>query len=205
MAASSMSTSNNYANAGSGSGSARVLCRIVGVACITGFVVDMAVLTFPPAFGELTWRIGFMQQMADRSILLLFGLSLMLYSALDTRSLRRQLATACLIIGILFPLSCVLVVRDAVTFQSMAVNNISVQLDRAQKQLAEIKPGADPKLQVTQEQLQNVAKQLSENAQNAQQSAKNASIKTGLSGVGNLLVVGLALLGLGRYGMRAPR
>ncbi|MGI0490296.1 HpsJ family protein [Alkalinema pantanalense CENA528] len=204
MAASSLSTP-NYANSGTGNTNARGLCRIVGVACLIGFLVDMAVLTFPPAFGELTWRIGFMQQMGDRSIILLFGLALMLYSALDTRTLRRQLAIACLAIGIIFPLSCVLVVRDAITFQNMAVNNISVQLERAQKQLAEIKPGENPQLKVTQEQLQTVAKQLSGNAQVAQQTAKNTSIKTGLSSVGNLLVVGLALLGLGRYGMRPPR
>ncbi|MBD2325252.1 HpsJ family protein [Alkalinema sp. FACHB-956] len=202
MASSSLSTPNSYTNSSSGTLYARGICRIIGVACIIGFLLDVIVLSFPPNFGELAWRMGFMQQISDRSIILLFGFGLMMASALDTRGLRKQIATACLILGIILPLSSVLVIRDAVTFQTIAVNNISTQLEQANKRLQEVQPGADPKIKVTQEQLQQVAQQLTKSAETAQQNAKTASIKTGLSGVGNLLVVGLAMIGVGRYGMR---
>lgn len=202
--ATSISASSYSSGNQSGASSAKNLCRIVGLACIVGFIVDLLVITFPPAFGQLTWRLGLMQQVSDRSIILLFGLALFLYSTLELRALRRKIALVCLVLGLVFQLSCVLVIRDAVTFQNMAVNSINTQLEQAQKRLQEVKPN-DPNLKVTQEQLQTIAKQLSDGAQNAQNQAKTTSVKTGVATVGNLVVVGLALLGLGRYGLRSSR
>ncbi|MCY7391002.1 MAG: hypothetical protein LH647_05710, partial [Leptolyngbyaceae cyanobacterium CAN_BIN12] len=61
------------------------LCQIVGLACLAGFMVDIFAITFPPNLGDLQWRIGFMQQISDRSIILLFGLALVMYGMVDFR------------------------------------------------------------------------------------------------------------------------
>ena len=46
--------------------SANGLCRIVGVACIAGFIFDVLALVFPPAVGNVEWRISLFQQIGDR-------------------------------------------------------------------------------------------------------------------------------------------
>jgi hypothetical protein len=48
-------------------------------------------------------------------------------------------------------------------------------------------------------------KQIEERSQAMQNNAKGSILKTGANSVGNLAVVGLALIGLGRYGVRPPR
>jgi len=96
-------------------------------ACLAGFLVDMIVLTFPPALGNVEWRVGFLQQLGDRSIILLLGLALIMYSWIDIRPWRRKLALACLIIGVVFNLSSVLAIRDNLKVQEMAITNISTQ------------------------------------------------------------------------------
>ena len=46
----------------------QALYCIVGLACLAGFLVDLAVLSFPPSFGSVEWRIAFLQQISDRGI-----------------------------------------------------------------------------------------------------------------------------------------
>lgn len=193
-------------NFGSSSYSPRALCRIVGFACLAGFLVDLFVLTFPPALGNIEWRIAFMQQLGDRAIILLFGLALIMYGILDYRQWRRRLALACLGVGILFCLSSVLVIRDSLTFQQQALNTISTQANQIQTQIQ--KAQEDPKSapqSLTAEQLSQASRALSAQAETVKQNTKTGVLRTGISSVGNLVVVGLALLGLGQYGARPPK
>jgi len=83
----------------------QALCCIVGLACLAGFLVDLAVLLFPPSFGSVEWRIAFLQQISDRGIILLFGLALLLHGTLQQRSWRRSLAFLCTALGAAFSLS----------------------------------------------------------------------------------------------------
>jgi hypothetical protein len=181
------------------------LCRIVGFACLAGFAIDLFALTFPPAPGSLEWRIGFLQQLGDRSIILLFGLALVMYGILDFRRWRRRLALTCLILGVLFTLSSILVIRDSLTFQQQALSTISNQATQLQSQIQ--KAQQDPKAapNITPEQLQQASQQLSNKATTLKQNAQTSVLKTGVSSVGNLVVVGLALIGLGQYGARPPK
>jgi hypothetical protein len=181
------------------------LCRIVGFACLAGFLVDLFVLTFPPALTSTEWRLGFMQQMSDRSVILLFGLALIMYGIIDLRRWRRRLAIVCLVIGVIFNLSSILVIRDGLALQQQALNNITNQASQLQTQIERVQKNPQAAPNVTPEQLQQASQALSNQTLALKQNAKTSVLKTGVSSVGNLVIVGLALIGLGQYGARPPK
>lgn len=181
------------------------LCCIVGFACLAGFLVDLAVLSFPPSLGNIEWRIGFLQQVSDRSVILLFGLALLLYGTLDIRSWRKPLSLLCMVLGVAFSLSSILVIADGINFQKQAVTTITSQAAQIESQIQKAQTDSTVAPNVTPEQLEQAAQQLKNQANTLKSNAKTSVIKTGVSSVGNLLVVGLALVGLGRYGARPPR
>jgi len=188
-----------------GSYKPQALCRIVGFACLAGFLVDLFVLTFPPAFGAIEWRIGFLQQLGDRAVILLFGLALVMYGIINFRQWRRRLALTCLVLGVLFNLSCILVIRDSLAFQQETLTKINTQAAQVQSQIQ--KAQDDPKVapNITPEKLQQASQQLSSQATSLKQNTQTSVLKTTVSSVGNLVVVGLALIGLGQYGARPPK
>ncbi|HEY9658981.1 MAG TPA: hypothetical protein V6C65_11050 [Allocoleopsis sp.] len=55
------------------------LRRILELACLVSFAVDWLILTLRPAPGNSERCINFLQQMSDRSIVLLFGVALTIY------------------------------------------------------------------------------------------------------------------------------
>lgn len=183
---------------------AKPLCRIVGIACLAGFVVDLLILALPPALGSAEWRTGFLQQVSDRSIILLFGSALTIYGSLETRALRKQLGMACLAIGVIYLLSCVLVIRDGLTLNDLAAKNIATQAAQVQTQIQNAKNDPKAAPNVTPEQLQQAAQTVDTRAVSLKQNAKTGILKTANAIVGNLVVIGIALISLGRYGMR-PR
>ena len=56
----------------------QAIARIVGFTCLFGFLADMIVLALPVGAGA-AWRANLLQQMGDRSIVLLMGLALLVY------------------------------------------------------------------------------------------------------------------------------
>jgi hypothetical protein len=181
------------------------LCVIVGLACLAGFAVDLFVLTYPPSFGALEWRVGFMQQVSDRSVILLFGLALLMYGVLDIRTWRRQLAMGCMVLGAVFLLSSVLVIRDSATLQRDTLSKITGQATQIQTQINQLQSNPQAARNLTPEQLQEALKRLTAQSENLQRNATTGILRTGIASVGNLIVIGLALLGLGRYGANPPR
>lgn len=182
------------------------LCLIVGLACLAGFLVDSLILAVPLNPIDLQWRINFFQQMSDRSIILLFGLSLVIYGLLNNRKLRKRLSLICLLLGTAFVLSGVLVVRDNLKFQDLTLANITnqevqvrTQIESAQADPASLAP------EITPEALQQATQLLSERAETVKQNAKTGVLKVAASSVGNLLVIGIALIGIGRFGAQAGR
>jgi hypothetical protein len=195
-------TTPTYTN---GTYSIKALCRLVGIACLAGFLIDLLVLTFPINLGEMQWRMGFLQQVGDRSIILLFGLALFMYGIIDSRVGRKRLAFLCILLGILFNLSSILVIRDSLAFQQQAFNTIERQESEVKSQIQKVQenPALAPK--VTPEQLKQATQQLGDRVETLKQNAQTSTLKTSVGSVGNLVVVGLALLGLGQYGLRPPR
>lgn len=180
------------------------LSIIVGLACIAGFVVDLAIISLPPDPFNIQWRISILQQVGDRSVVLLFGLALLMFGLLDSRGLRKRYALFCLMLGVAFTLSGVLVVRDSLKFQSMAISNITnqeaevrTQIESARSNPQELSPELTPEI------LQQASEELSQRADSAKQSTKTSVLKVGASSVGNLIVSGLALIFVGRFGVRA--
>ena len=62
-------------------------CLIGGLTCLLGFLVDMLVLATPPDVFALEWRINIMQQVGDRSIVLLLGVGMLMFSTFEKRAL----------------------------------------------------------------------------------------------------------------------
>lgn len=181
----------------------QALCLIVGLACLAGFLIDMLVLALPPNPFDIQWRVGLVQQMGDRSVVLLLGLSLTLFGCLDNRRLRKQIALLCLALGVMFSLSGLLMARDSLKLKDMAITTIATQEAQVRDQIAsaEINPQAvSPDL--TPEILQQASKVLTDQVDTAKRTAKTSVLKAGVNSFGNLLITGLALIFVGRFGSR---
>jgi hypothetical protein len=185
------------------SNGARSLISIVGMACLAGFCIDILMLALPPNPGALEWRVTFLQQLGDRAIILLFGMALMMFSVLSVRSVRRNFALASLTIGAVLLLSCVLVIRDGFALQNQALTNITTRATQAQEQIAAAK--LNPPKNVDMAKLDQLEGQLKQQSETLQSNTKTGVLKTATRSVGNLAVIGMALIGIGRYGLRSNR
>ncbi|MGG6263554.1 HpsJ-like protein, cyanoexosortase C-associated [Leptolyngbya sp. AN03gr2] len=182
------------------------IAQVVGLVCLVGFAIDMLIVLLPPQLGNIEWRVGFLQQFSDRSLILILGVALTIFGSIGARRRLRQLSTFSLAIGVIYLLSCFLAISDTLSLQQQAVSTIDSQASQLQTQLrnAQANPtalGAN----VTLEDIKRVSNQLNGQASTIKQNAKRTVIKTGASTVGNLAVVGLGLLGLGRIGLQLSR
>ncbi|MBE9140722.1 hypothetical protein IQ254_26560 [Nodosilinea sp. LEGE 07088] len=184
--------------------SGQSLCLIVGLACLFGFSVDFLILALPPNPLDIQWRVSLLQQVGDRSVVLLLGLSLTLYGVLANRRLRKQVALLCVALGVMFSLSGLFMVRDSLKLQDLAVTRIAAQEAQVRDQIATAQ--ADPQQvspDLTPEILQQASQILTDQVDTAKRSAKANALKIGVGSFGNLLVTGLALIAVGRFGTRA--
>ena len=181
------------------------LCQIVGFACLAGFVVDLLVLAVPPNPTSAEWRLSLLQQMSDRSVILLFGIALTLYGSLNNPRVKQPIALASLLLGVFFSVCCVLVIHDGITLQQSAINTINRQAAQVQTQIQQAQTNPPPNLKATPGQLQQASKQVKTQADTLTQTARTTAIKTTFGSVGNLLAVGVGLISLGRYGSRVRR
>lgn len=191
-----------FASAPTGKG----IAQIVGLVCLVGFAIDILIAVLPPQLGNIEWRVGFLQQFSDRSLIFILGAALTIFGSIGARRRLRQFSTFCLAIGVVYVLCCFLAIADTLSLQQRAVSAIDTQASQLQTQLrnAQANPtalGAN----VTLEDIKRVANQLNGQASAIKQNAKRTVIKTGASTVGNLAVVGLGLLGLGRIGLQLSR
>lgn len=194
--------SSSYHSDGANLYSARGICQIVGLTCLAGFALDMLILGLPPSLGNPQWRVSFIQQMSDRSIVLLIGAALTIFGNLDSRRWLKRASMFCLVAGIAFLLSCILVIADGLSLRQQAVNTISTQESQIQTRIRDAQ--SNPKAvgeNVSVEDLKRLSQQLTDQANTLKQSAQTSVIKTGAASVSNLVVIGLGLIGLGRYGM----
>jgi hypothetical protein len=199
MASLSPSKTNNNAVTYSATG----IAKIVGLACLAGFLIDMAVLLLPPQLGNVEWRSAAMQSVSDRSIILLIGAALTLFGSLENRRWLKNLSLLCLFTGVLYFFLSLLVIADSINLQQKAISTIGTQSAQVQSRIdqAQQNPsaaGAD----ITPENLEQAERQLKAQAKTLTKNAKQSVFKLGVSSVGNLVVVGLGLVSLGRYGAR---
>jgi hypothetical protein len=183
---------------------AKGLCRIVGLTCLAGFLLDMLTIALPPSAGA-AWRVGVLQQMGDRSIVLLFGMALVIYSCWEHRPQRKQLAYVCLAIGVFFQICCLLVIRDSLILQERAVETIDIRAEEIQAEIDAGRNNPEVLGDLTLEQLEEIAQQLRIEADSLKQSTRSDITKVSIASIGNLVIVGLGLIGLGRAGMRSRK
>lgn len=181
------------------------LCLIVGLVCLAGFAVDMMAIALPPNPFDLPWRVGFLQQVGDRGIIFLFGSALLLYSQLGNRRLTRPLSLILLGIGVAFMLSSVLVIRDSLILKEQALDNISNQSQQLQSQIEVSKQSPELPPEITLEQFNQASQQVASQTELLKQNAKNGITKAGLASIGNLIVTGMGIAGLGRFGLKSAR
>lgn len=185
---------------------AKGICQIVGLVCIAGFFADMLILGLPPQPGNLEWRISILQQFADRSIILLFGTALILFGNLNKRRALKQFSRFCLLGGVVFFLLCLLTIADSITLQQKTLTTISTQESQLQTQIRNVKENSSSAgKNITAEDLKKASQLLANQANSLKQNAKTSVLKTGATSVSNLIIVGLGLIGLGRYGMSLRR
>ena len=196
---------NQTMNANGTSFGSRQICFIVGLVCVAGFIVDLLAIGMPPNPFDLPWRIGFLQQMGDRSIILLFGTALLLYSQLGNRRLSRPLSLILLGIGVALILSSVLVIRDSLILRDQTLGNISAQAQQIQTQIEDGRNNSNLPAEITPQQLDEASQQVNSQAEQLKQNARTGITRAGLGSIGNLIVVGLGLVGLGRFGLAASR
>jgi hypothetical protein len=200
---SSLGNSSNHPTT-TGLNNGRSVFRMVGVACLAGFMLDIVVRVFPLQLGDLGWRVGLMQQVSDRSIILLLGLAFLTVGSLDRRQLRKQLAMVCLGLGLAFMLGSVIAIKDSVSLQKQTNSNITNQSTQLQERIQQAKNSpANGNAKITPEQIEQALQQVTQKADALQKSSQTQILKTGLASVGNLFIVGIALIGIGRYSLRA--
>ncbi|MBE9109972.1 hypothetical protein IQ273_11185 [Nodosilinea sp. LEGE 07298] len=180
--------------------SGQAIARIVGLTCVFGFIVDMTALTFPLEAGA-AWRVGLLQQMGDRSIVLLIGIALLLYSAWESSALRKPLGFVSLSLGTLFLLLCMLVVRDSVSLQYQAVESIGTQAAQLQTQVEQNRSDPNAAPNATPDDFSEALRQIDAQAASLKQNAKTSITKAGIASTSNFVVVSIGLLSLGRLGV----
>jgi len=184
----------------------KTFCRIVGIVCLIGFAINLLVLALPPNPMALEWRVAFLQQVGNRSLILPIGAALTLYGYVESRRQLQQISLLSLLAGVLLTLLCLLAGRDVATLQQQSVLTINEQAAKIQTQIQQAKdnPASLPK-NTTIDQLTQASQQISGRAETLRENTKLGGVRTGVASVGNLLIAGLGLVSIGRYGIRLRR
>ena len=184
---------------------ARSVFVVIGLACIFGFAFNILTAAMPPDPMALEWRVGLMQQVSGRAILLFLGVAMVLYGILDQRRLAMRLAMVCLLGGILFLLSGVLVIRDGIVLQNQTLGNIDSQLETLQSEIQAAQSSPDLPDGITPQRLDDELVQIEAQATNFKETARGTTAKSMVAILGSQVVVGLGLLSLGRFGINRSR
>lgn len=178
----------------------QAIARIVGFTCLFGFLADMVALTFPFGAGA-AWRASLLQQMGDRSIVLLIGLALLIYGFWENTRLRKPFSYAALAVGVAFLLSSILVIRDGLVLQSQAIDTIGQQATELQTQVEQGRSNPEITANATPEDFAQALQAIDTQAETLKQNAKTNLTKASIASTSNLVVMGIGLLGLGRVGI----
>ncbi|MBD2109850.1 hypothetical protein H6F49_23155 [Nodosilinea sp. FACHB-13] len=159
----------------------------------------MTALTFPLEWGT-AWRVGLLQQMGDRSIVLLIGVALLIYSAWENQSLRKMLGFLAMGLGTLFLLICMFVVRESFLLHSQAIDNIGNQVSQLQTQVEAGRSNPEVMANATEDDFANALRAIDTQAETLRQNAKTTITRSAIASTSNFAVVGIGLLSLGRLG-----
>lgn len=188
-----------------GSYNSKGMRSLVGLVCLVGFLFNVLILVLPPNLGNVEWRVEVVRRISDTSILLVFGTALLIESS-NKRSQQKLYSRLSMGIGLVFLLVCLLTIADNVKLHQQAVTTISNQESQLQTQIrdAQSNPSAI-RGDLSADDFKRASELLASQSRTLKQNAKNTVVKTGATSVSNLIVAGLGLIGLGRYGMSMSR
>jgi hypothetical protein len=177
--------------------------QIIGWAALAGFAIDMAVIALPPSL-SLDWRITVLEQLASRVVVLMFGTGFVI-SSLENRRWLKWLSQAALLFGVGLILSCLLVIYNGITLQNRTLTDINTQATQLQNQIQQVQQNPPKDLKLNLEELQKAAKQVDVQANSLRQNTQTKVMKASISSAGNLLVAGVGMVSLGRFGLYMRR
>ena len=147
------------------------------------------------------WRFGILQQVGDRSIVLVFGVALLIYGCWDITMRRKFFSYLGLGLGVAYLLTCVLVISDGLKVQAQAVNQINQRAQQLQTQVEQSRNNPDIKAKATPKDFENAQKSIEAQAFTMTENAKNGSTKKSIIVASNFLIMGVGFLSLGRLGI----
>jgi hypothetical protein len=175
------------------------LCLIMGLVSISGFLIDIAVVALPLQLFDAAWNLDVVRAIADRSIVLLFGLALLAWALQNNLYLRKLFSRFCLLLGIIILLLCILLFQSVLSLREDAQASIVQQKSQALEQVrsAQDNPSAEAPL-LTTEQMTSAIQQINQQADTLQRNALNSLYRNLFLAAGNLVVVSLGAIALSR-------
>ena len=181
---------------------AKQICLIVSFTCLAGFIIDILVIGLPPNPFAPQWRLNFLQQVSERSLLLFIGVVLLVFSQLEHRIQGlRVLSISCIFLGILFGLSGLLVIEDNLALQRQAEENINTQATELRSRIVQGRDDEKLRQQIAPEAFTEALRSVQTQTESLQQETKTGAMKTLISSAGNLFLVAVGLLGVARIGL----
>lgn len=182
------------------------LAFITGLICIVGFGLDTIAISLGPKISSIEWRMGYMQQLGEYSIILLFGLALLGFSLQTNPKRLKGIAWFCCGAGLCFSLSSFLYLQDSLQFSSLAIENLSIQQQKLEQKIQQFipQPGSFPESVVDPAKKEQALELLQERTVSLQSNAKIRIQKTMVRTFSSLSPVGSGLVSLGVV-MLSPR
>lgn len=99
-------------------------------------------------------------------------------------------------------MSSIVVIRDAVVLKEQTFRNLDNQRRDIQESIEETRASGDLPPEISASEVQQASKSIADTAENIRRNAGRDIVKIGVSSVGNLIAVGVGLIGLSRIGIR---
>ncbi len=181
------------------------LALMTGIICIAGFGLDLLAMSLQPTFSSIEWRMGFMQQIAERCIILLFGGALLCYGLQTMPAWLNRMAWVCCGLGLCMSLSGFFYLQDSVRFKSVAIENLSTQQQNLEQRIQQFTPQPRSSLDLVADpaRKEKAVEILRERTQALESSAKVRIQKTVTRTFSSLLLSGTGLVILGRTTLRS--
>ncbi|WP_035992551.1 hypothetical protein [Leptolyngbya sp. KIOST-1] len=182
------------------------LALITGLICLVGVSLDLLALSLSPLQASLEWRMGYMQQVGERCVILLFAGGLLCHGFQPRPRGLKRLAWACCGLGLCLSLSSFFYLRDSVQFSSLAIANLATQTQNLEQRIQTFapQPNSPLNLNVDAAQKARAIERLGESAQALEARAKIGIQKTAIRTFFSLLLAGLGLVALGQIALYAP-
>ncbi|WOD37911.1 hypothetical protein [Nodosilinea sp. E11] len=183
------------------------LTLIASLICIVGFSLDMLSISLGLALDSIEWRMGFVQQLGERCIILLFGAALLCHSLQTTPARLKQIGWLCCVLGLWISLSSLFYLQDSFRFKSLALENLVNQQQNLTQEIQQFSPQPTEALGAIMDPVrkEQAVKLLEERTQELSAIAKIRIRKTVARTFFSLLLTGMGLGALGQVSARSVR